>query len=439
VNRALPPLLLLALAVLAGVPARADAPAPAPDLGPEDFALLPLSEIQRDYLLRDHPALAMRATLLAKRAERVRAHRGDRDDPDDDAGRRLAEELHGLREQGRSVVAELREVLPRYGVPDDVFERVARAPEGPLREERYAHALVLDAPGLDPACAALLRRIVPAADGALLALHAERRRAERAAKGQKDHPEAPVAQAATAAAVGIEKRFWRAVDVLADSASRRWVRLRLPARLSEYADGLGHLYRLPDLTPSQGVRLKALLVELDAEAQADGAEVRRVDARLAEGGVPDAERRDLERAKRDAVRRATEAKIRAYEAAKAVLTPAQMDEYRAIPPHVTTAERAQNPRDLTKTMDLSPAQVGALADLAKAYESEKRRIEGEVLRVQMAAGDMGPDSPRQDETMMAYAGIQARAATVIAEATREVFLSLLTPEQVVAWVLGWER
>ena len=106
---------------------------------------------------------------------------------------------------------------------------------------------------------------------------------------------------------------------------------------------------------------------------------------------------------------------------------------------VTAEDRAQNPRDVVKAMDLTLAQRGALTELAKRYEGDKRRIEGEVLRVQMEAGEHGPDSPKQDETMMAYAGIQGRATQVIREATREVFLTLLTPEQVVAWVVGWER
>jgi hypothetical protein len=187
------------------------------------------------------------------------------------------------------------------------------------------------------------------------------------------------------------------------------------------------------------VRLKALLVELDAETQADVAEIRRADARLAEPGVPGAERGDVEESKRAAVRRATDARIRAFETGMAVLTPEQVLELHAVPPHVTGAERAENPREIVKTMALTPAQAAALRDLAASYEDEKRRVEAEVLRVSLAARERGPDSPRQDETMMAYAGVQGRAQEVIRAATREVFLTLLREDQVIGWVLGVPR
>src|SRR5262245_51814982 len=83
------------LVVLAPVARADDAPAPAPaptpvpapepapseaptaptvvGFAPEDYDLLPITAIQRDYLMRDHGDLVTRATLLGKRAERIQA------------------------------------------------------------------------------------------------------------------------------------------------------------------------------------------------------------------------------------------------------------------------------------------------------------------------------------------------------------------------------
>jgi hypothetical protein len=442
------PHLLLGALLLAAAPVllfatvvRADdetppAPAPAPGtppasasseapegFAPENYPLLPIGEEVRDRLVHGHPELVTRLTILSQRAERVMSHLRERPDPTDDGSKRLIEELTRIRAQFGPLTAEARTAFLGYGMEPDAFDLVKTAAKGPLREERYAHALVLKAPDVSPEARTILERLVPAVDGGLLALHGQR-------KGAEGTPEAE------AAAKEIERRFWRTVDVLLDDGSRRWVHRRLPGNLMHPADAIGHVYRLTGLTPSQGSQIKALLVELDSEAAADGAEVKRIEARLKEQDVSESERGDLERAKNDAQRRLIELRLDLYRRGKAILTDAQYREYEAIPPEVTTADRQRNPKEIVDALDLDPAQQQALAALRVRYEGEKHRVEMETLAVQKKQQELGADSPEQEMMMMEYVGIQNHVQAVIRRATREIFLSILTPDQILGWVLG---
>jgi hypothetical protein len=438
---------LLGLAVAdeppAPAPSPVEGPVPSPVEGfdPQDYALLPISDIQREYVMRDHPHLATRLQILGNRAQRVTGHLRERNDPQDEGSKRLLAELERLRGQFAPLTAELRRVLSGYGVEPDAFDRIRTAPKGPFREERYAHALVLAAPDVDPASRAILERLVAEVDGALVALAARGRRLERKVDGVDGETARSLREEASVDAdvQGIERRFWRTVDVLLDPPARRWVRRYLPSKLTKYADVLGHLYRLSGLTTSQGSKLKALLVELDAEGAADGAAVQRADQRLKESGVPDAERKALEAEKAAAARRASDLRISTFERGMAILTPDQVAELKAIPPVVTSADRLENPKEIVERMDLTPEQVAALAALRARYEGEKRRVEAEVAKVAGLQGEYGPDSPQQENMMMAYVGIQSRVQGVIREATREIFVTILRPEQVSGWVLGLEK
>jgi hypothetical protein len=373
--------------------------------------------VHRDYLVRDHMELVTRLTVLGQRARRVAANLRDRPNPADDGARLLRAELVRVREQMAPLTARLRPILVGLGVPDEAFARAERGPRGALREERHAHALVLEAPGASPAAQALLARLVPAADGALLALHAE---------GEATEPRRKA----------LEKRFWRVVDAVLDAPAKRWVRSLLPSKKAEYDDVIGHVYRVSGLTASQGAQLKALLVELDAESAPDVAAVRAAESRAGAPDVTDSERADLERVKTETGRRLVAMRIDAYERGMRILTPEQADELKAIPPDQTAADRQTNPKDVVEQVELTAEQRERLAALAQRYEGEKKRVEQEVLRVALQQKELGPDSPRQDEMAMEYVGIQNRVQHVVQAAAREILLDVLTPEQVLLWVLG---
>lgn len=444
--------LLAALALAAG-PALATgralaeeaaaAPAPGrPRLERSDLELLPLHEAQRARFLRDHADLLMRLEILLARADRVEQNLRERERPGgtpDAATLALREELARLGASLEALVPELQARLATVPVPPDALERVRRAPRGPLRAERLAHALVLEAPDLAPAQRRVLAHLVPAVDGALLVLEAEvaaqeRRAAERAST-PSDAAGIPV-ETLRQRQKAVQKRFWRVVDAVLTTPQRAAVVQRLPTRLQQRDDAIAHIYLLEGLTPSQGVQVKALLLELEAEAAADTAEAQALTAALAAPGLGDTERRRLERERGAVQSRLVDLQLRAYEQGLALFTPEQVQELRSVPPHLTAADRQVPPQQALAGIPTDAAQRTAFAALAVRYLGAKRELEAGAAEVQRRLRDAGPDSPEREMAEMMAAGLGGRVVRALREVYGEILRDVLTPEQVEGWVLG---
>jgi hypothetical protein len=436
------PALALALALAPHAVRAEDAPtATLPPLTRSDLELLPLSEVERLKLLRAHGELAARAEIVLKRAERVDEQLEQRG-----AGagtQALVEERVRLRRQAEALVPEIEAALVAQGLDTAGLARARAAARGPLRVDRFGHAQVLalleeratDAAGHAPSLAVLplFRRLVPRVDGAVLALHAE---AQRLRQGTPAEERALLAGELDQRRKEVERRFWRLVYYTLDTPTRALLATRLPTPLRKHDDAIGHVYLLAGLTPSQGVAVKALLLELEAEAAADTSELARAQGALARTDLPPEQRRAEELALKDCQARLADLQVEAYARGVAILTAEQASELVALPPYLSAPERSRRVEETLADVRLDPTQREALVALGRRYAEHKARYERGVLDVQRRLKEAGPDSPEKEMAEMMYAGLGGEVAATLREAHGEVFLTILTPDQVEAWVLG---
>lgn len=435
---------LLAIALALAPPARADdspapaAPAPA-TLRAEDFDLLPLDETQRQQLYLENPSLFERLGELGKQAERRMARLKERANPDDAGARALRDDLVALSKQMAPMLLEVEALLAKQGIGPDAFARLHDAPKGPHREERYAHELVRRLPSLTPEQRRVFDPLVPAVEGACFALLAQRDRARRPggggeAAGDKALSER-MAEAAEAQLRTMERRFWRVVDYTLSSAQKREVRRSLPSKLRAFENGIQHLFLLPGLTPSQGARLKALLIEIDSEAAPEASEARRLEQELKDAALSGDDRSAKQTQLRAVQRRVLALQLDAKRRAEEILTPDQLAEYEAIPPLVTAQDRSEQLKGALARMDLSLEQTAMLKDLVARNEAKKHELEAASRDVQRMKDGMSPESPEQTTMEMMGASVASRTQLALRAAGSELFLRILSPQQVTGWVV----
>jgi hypothetical protein len=439
-NRLLGLLAALALASTLGVPVVAEEvrTAPLPPLSRSDLELLPLNEAERARFMRDHADLVTRVEIVLGRADRVDQNLAERENPakPDDAGTTaLREERARLAASAETMLPEIEARLAKAGVAAGALDRVRRAARGPLRADRYAHALVLQVTDPTATQRALFERLVPVVDGAVLALDAEVR-ALREAKGADAEARRAVADDLDQRRIAVERRFWRVVDAAFTVEQRAKVGRWLPTALTKKDDAISHVYLLPGLTPSQGVQFKALLLEIEAEASADTAEAKRAGDVLADKAVAGEARRKAEQALQAAQMRLMDLQQRFYEQGKAMLTPEQWTELVALPPYLRAADRQELVEKILPGLRLDAAQRGALAVLGARFLGVKRELEDGYRDIQRRYGETGPDAPEREMAEMMGASLGGRVVAVLREAYGEFFTRILTPNQVETWVLG---
>ena len=414
------------------------AAAPLPPLTRSDLELLPLGEAPRARFQRDNADLIQRIEAIVGRAERVEKNLREREKPDapqEPGTVALREERARLAAAVEALVPEIEQRLAKADVPAGVLARVRRAARGPLRADRYGRALVLEEGRLTPEQRRLFERLVPAVDGAVLALHVEAE-ALRQGGGAEADLRHEVANRLDQRRLTIERRFWRTVNALLSLEQRAAIGRWLPSAHQKKEDGFSHVYLLPGLTPSQGVQFKALLLELEAEASADTSEMKRAQAALGDTNLTGEARKEHERALLAAQGRLVDLQVRAYDQAKVMFTPEQWTEVVALPPHITGADRQEPLEKMLEGIPLEPEQVKALHALGMRYLGAKRELEAGYRDVQRRMGESGPDSPEREMGEMMAAGLGGRAVAVLREAYGEVFAKILTPEQIESWVLG---
>lgn len=407
-----------------------------------DLLLLPFDEVELARFQRDHADFVARVEIVLKRAERVEEMLRERvrpDQPVDPGTLALVEERTRLEQQSLALVPEIDERLAKAGLPAGSLERARRAAVGPSRAERFGRALLLErlAPISLPALPqqALFQRLVPHVDGAVLALHAEGQRLAAASGAEADSRQV-LAQELDQRRREIERRFWRLVYWTLPDAQRFELCKRLPHALKKLDDGIGHVYLVKGLTPSQGVAFKALLLEIEAEAAADTTQVKRAQDALEGGKLSPEERRAHEQAIQTAQRRLVDLQLRVRDQGLTMFTLEQIQEMRSLPPYLSGAERTRPVKDTLHEFRLTPEQQVACVELGRRYADAKQRFERGALDVQRRLKDAGPDSPEREMAEMMYAGLAGEGAAALREAHGELVLTILTPDQVEAWVLG---
>jgi hypothetical protein len=329
------------------------------------------------------------------------------------------------KEEEGKLLAEKAGGLGGTGLDATQVKRLLSIPRGPLREERYAHLVILEvAPNLE--------RLVAATDAAQAVVAAQR---EQLLKGLEDQ----VMRARIESTCGeqqrqIERRFWRAAWYALTPEQMRAARELFSPRYRQYPDLPQQLQLLPDVTPSQGVKLRSLFAETESENAADQAEVRRIAAEMRDPKLLPEKRQELNRANGAAYGRMNERNEAQVEAIRAALSKAHLDALHARPPYLGPGELGQPPWELVREMRLSPEQAGRL----KLLEQESGKARGAMQPPDMSSmmAEIGAESPQMMAVETARQGARSKVIDHFREVGRVVFTEVLTPTQVCDWVVA---
>lgn len=350
----------------------------------------------------------------------------------------LQAERAKLGERVAQLYRQLEQRAREAGLSEEQLERLARMPRGVLREERYNHGVLLEVEGLSERQRALLESLVTSADAAQSAITAQKQHLVRGIDKKDKTLRRHLTSTCDQQLREIERRFWRAAYYTLTPDQMRAARPLFSPRYAAVPEYRRQYYLLPGLTPSQANRIRALFAELDSEVAADNAEMSRIRTQLRDKKLPKEERTALHRANAAAGRRAGEVRRRAWAAVWEILTPAQQDAYRALPPRLNIGDRGRAPWEVTGAMRLRPAQLARV----RALQNEARRTRKELKKTHkrdmadLQQAELGPESPQ----MMMMEMVRQDARGRVAEERRRVghllFVEVLDPEQVAAWIVA---
>jgi hypothetical protein len=324
------------------------------------------------------------------------------------------------------------------GLDEGGLERLRAMPRGVLREERYNHGVVLEAPDLSEGQRAILTRCISTLDGAQLALHFQREQLSKRFKEVDEVLQRQVAANFRQQHQQMEKRFWHVVNYALTPAQMHAVRKLLSPRYSYVPQPEQQLYLLSDITPSQATRIRALFVEHGSETTADTAEVNRIRTQLRRKDLSKGERAQLRQRQNEAGQRLKETRLRLRESLRAVLTEKQIEEFRSLPPMLDVNDRRQGLRKALKEMRLTPEQQRLIAAIRKQAEQENRKVQGELKKEMggMQEAGLGPESPQMMTMQMMQRGAQAKMMARVRELGGNVVVGILEPGQVSAWIVA---
>jgi len=329
------------------------------------------------------------------------------------------------KEEADKLLAERSGGFGGTGLSPEQIGRLVAMPRGRLREERYAHMVVLEvAPSLE--------RVVAAADAGQAVVVAQR---ERLLNGLEDKVmRARVESTCNEQQRQIERRFWHVAWHLMTPEQMRAARELFSPRYAQYPDLPQQLQTLPDLTSSQSVRIRALFTETESENAADLAEVRRIAAELRAPDLKQEDKNALYRANGAAYGRMGERNGALAEALRVTLTKEQLDALHARPPYLGPGELGQPPWGLFGDMRLSDEQQARL----KAIEQESNKERGGIKAPDMGMmmKELGAESPQMMAVEAARMGVRGQVFDHFREVGRVVFAEVLTPAQVCDWVVA---
>ncbi len=304
------------------------------------------------------------------------------------------------------------------------WKRLVSIPRGPLREERYSHMVVLEV-------APALERLVAATDAAQAVVAAQR---EQLLKGLEDR----VMRARIESTCGeqqrqIERRFWRAAWYTLTPDQMRAARELFSPRYREYPDVQQQLRLLPEVTPSQSMRFRAIFAETDSENAADVAEVTRIGAELRDSKLAPEKRGELNKANGAAYGRINGRYEVQVEAVRRALTKEQLDALHARPPYLGPGELGQAPWEFAREMRLSPEQAARVKQIEAESGTARRGMQPPDMGMMMA--EIGAESPQMMAVETARMGARSKVIDHFREAGHVVFAEVLTPAQVCDWVV----
>ena len=353
------------------------------------------------------------------------------------AARKTQAELDKTQAQLKRKLEELHAKLKDAGLTDADLARARKMPRGALRLERCTHALMLETSDLTPTQRGLLQQLCVGVDASQAALRATRERLGKQLAGKENAQQRGLlTRGLQRQHQLIENRLWRSVGYILTADQMRSLRAQMPIRYQQHRDLRGHLYMIPGLSPSQGLRINSWYTEVESEGAADRAAVQRANKQLGDRSIAQEQRAQLQQERALAQKRLQAKNVEFRDALRATLDEKQLNHIRSVPPLLSPQDIREGPGPLLRQGDLSAMQKERLRHLQKQVDRRNREIRKRAQReIQSLGKEVGADSPQGAMMEMMQAGARAEAYAIRDEMAHHAVLEVLTPEQVVRWVV----
>ncbi len=405
----------------------------------ESIEMLPIRDAEKRETVRAayRPAYRQIGRLYKRTQALTKKRDAQKKRKQNKAARQTQARLDKTQAQLKQKLQELHVKLKEAGLTDADLERARKMPRGPLRVERCTHALMLEAPDLTPTQKNLLQRLCIGVDASQAALRATRERLSKQLTGEENARQRQLlTRGLQRQHQLIENRLWRAVGYILSQDQMRALRAQMPIRYQQHRNLRGHLYMIPGLTPSQGVRINAWYTEVESESAADRAAVQRANKQLGDRSITQEQRAQLQRERALAQKRLQTKNIEFRDALRTTLNEEQLNHIRSVPPLLSPQDVQEGPGPLLRQNNLTEMQKQRLRHLQKQVDRQNREIRKRTQReIQSLNKEVGADSPQGAMMQMMQAGARAEVYAIRDEMAHHAVLEVLTPEQVVGWVV----
>jgi hypothetical protein len=361
-----------------------------------------------------------------------------------DPKRKDAKTLRDLRNKLRKQVPGFHKAMfdgfRKAGLDEKQIARMQRMPQGALREERYNHSIVLEAPDLTPRQRELLDRCVAATDAAQRALHEQHRYLQRQIKDADPLVNRQLNNSFYGAKNQMERRFWRIAYYALTPDQMVAVRKLFSPRYGNIPQLEQQVYLLPDMSASQATRVRALFREMESECTADQAAVRRLNNRLNRDKKMPKKQRDLLVKERDACNeRLYQIRTGMRDALRKQLKEKQLHTLRSRAPLLNTGDYYQGLRKSIGEMKPTGAQNKTIQAIRKRVQAEQRAARAKIYNAmgqELRKANLGPDSPQAMTMQMMQRNTGSANFDIVRAAGREALTEVLTVDQVSTWIIA---
>ncbi len=347
--------------------------------------------------------------------------------------------LQQTRREGKKGAGKLLGRLRAAGLTDAQLDRLRRMPRGVMRQSRYNHGIVLEAPELSEAQRLTLAHLVAAADGAQITLATQRVRMAQALKGVEALVRNQALSRIDQHVREIDRRFWRVAYYALTADQMRAVRRLLAPRASYIPQLREQMLALPGLTPSQGSRVAAAFAEYEAEQAADQALVRRLQAERRKKDQPGPKVQEINRELGAGYRRLGALREGFRKRLQEVLSQDQRDALNSAPPLLNLGERGRPPFDIVRGMALTKERMDALRRLQKTTNTARQVIQKDARDAYRESGlggaMMGSDSPQSMTMDVMRRGTLGRLYELYRESGQTLVTKVMPLSKVSAWVV----
>jgi hypothetical protein len=328
----------------------------------------------------------------------------------------------------------------KAGLSEADIARMQRMPLGALREERYNHSVVLEAPDLDQQQRRLLERCVASTDAAQRALHEQHRFLQQQLKDADPLVKRQLNNAFYGAKNQIERRFWRIAYYALRPEQMVATRKLFSPRYGYIPQLEQQCYLLPGLSASQATRVRALFREMESELVADQSAVRRYNQKLnSDKKMPKKQRDALVKERNACNERMYGIRTRMRDTLRGLLDEKQLVTLRSRAPLLNTGEYYQGLRRNIDEMKPTGAQRKKIDAIRKRVQNEQRAARQKIYNAmgqEMRKADLGPDSPQAMTMQMMQRNTGAANFDIVRAAGREALTQVLTADQVSGWIIA---